>query len=315
MHARTHTHTRTHAYTHTVTRTHTKHTHTHRPPHTHTDPPPPHTHTHFSDIRTHAHIHTHACTPLTHRHTHTHTPSRTPHRQRTARVGGGFVTRGEGSAERTIWNQLVSGGESVFTDAVLKPRGGEGWMWRMSEGSNFHCFGAQLERKQCWPKVFVLWWIRSIRVSAEERSCLEGVYTVRRLEKSKSTVGSHVALKKKKKCIQNCTVADAYCLSGVRCAIIGQFGWSGRRAPGEIKRSRDLRGGRWSWTLTFAQKRSWVGRWSWAEQVGRLLLRVVQVVHQQRCNGHCLSDSVQHSSWKSNCTVHKSLGNGEGTPP
>ena len=62
------------------------------------------------------------------------------------------------------------------------------------------------------------------------------------------------------------------------------------RAPGEIKRSRDLRGGRWSWTLTFAQKRSWVGRWSWAEQVGRLLLRVVQVVHQQRCNGHCLSD-------------------------
>ena len=28
------------------------------------------------------------------------------------------------------------------------------------------------------------------------------------------------------------------------------------RVPGEIKRSRDLRGGRWSWTLTFAQKRS-----------------------------------------------------------
>ena len=50
------------------------------------------------------------------------------------------------------------------------------------------------------------------------------------------------------------------------------------RVPGEIKRSRDLRGGRWSWTLTFAQKRSWVGRWSWAEQVGHLLLWVVQVV-------------------------------------
>ena len=30
--------------------------------------------------------------------------------------------------------------------------------------------------------------------------------------------------------------------------------WVG--VPGEIKRSRDLRGGRWSWTLTFAQKRS-----------------------------------------------------------
>ena len=87
------------------------------------------------------------------------------------------------------------------------------------------------------------------------------------------------------------------------------------RVPGEIKRSRDLRGGRWSWTLNYAQKRSWVGRWRWAEQVGRLLLRVVQVVRQRRCNGHCLSDSVQHSSWKSNCAVHKSLGNGEGTPP
>ena len=87
------------------------------------------------------------------------------------------------------------------------------------------------------------------------------------------------------------------------------------RVPGEIKRSRDLRGGRWSWTLNYAQKRSWVGRWHWAEQVGRLLLQVVQVVRQQRCNGHCLSDSVQHSSWKSNCAVHKSLGNGEGTPP
>ena len=72
--------------------------------------------------------------------------------------------------------------------------------------------------------------------------------------------------------------------------IYGDHWYCGSRAPGEIKRSRDLRGGRWSWTLTFAQKRSWVGRWSWAEQVGRLLLRVVQVVHQQRCNGHCLSD-------------------------
>ena len=82
------------------------------------------------------------------------------------------------------------------------------------------------------------------------------------------------------------------------------------------QRSRDLRGGRWSWTLNFAQKSgSWVGRWSWAEQVGRLLLRVVQAVHQQQCNGHCLSDSVQHSSWNSNCAAHKSLGNGEGIPP
>ena len=33
--------------------------------------------------------------------------------------------------------------------------------------------------------------------------------------------------------------------------------WGGRqRVPGEIKRSTDIRGGRWSWTLNFAQKRS-----------------------------------------------------------
>ena len=63
-------------------------------------------------------------------------------------------------------------------------------------------------------------------------------------------------------------------------------------------RSRDLRGGRWSWTFKFAQKRSWVGRWSWAEQVGPFLLRVVQVVHQQQCNGHCLCDSVQAQQLK-----------------
>ena len=85
--------------------------------------------------------------------------------------------------------------------------------------------------------------------------------------------------------------------------------WFLSKVPGEIKRSRDLRGGRWSWTFKFALKR-WVGRWSWAEQVGRLLLRVVHVVHKQRCNGHCLSDSVQHSSWNSSCAVHKSLGRG-----
>ena len=62
------------------------------------------------------------------------------------------------------------------------------------------------------------------------------------------------------------------------------------RVPGEIKRSRDLRGGRWSWTLKLAQKRSWAGRWSWAEKVGLLLIWVVQVVHQQQCNEHCLCD-------------------------
>ena len=75
-------------------------------------------------------------------------------------------------------------------------------------------------------------------------------------------------------------------------------GWPPSRVPGEIKRSRDLRGGRWSWTLNLAQKRSWVGRWRWAKKVGLLLLRVVQVVRQQQCNGHCLFDSAQAQQLK-----------------
>ena len=70
------------------------------------------------------------------------------------------------------------------------------------------------------------------------------------------------------------------------------------RVPGEIKRSRDLRGGRWSWTLKLAQKRSWIGRWSWAEKVRLPLLWVVQVVRQQQCSGHCLCDSVQAQQLK-----------------
>ena len=52
-------------------------------------------------------------------------------------------------------------------------------MRRTSEGSQFHCFGAQQE-KQRSPKVFVLtWWILSTCVSALEQSCPEGVCTVR----------------------------------------------------------------------------------------------------------------------------------------
>ena len=39
-------------------------------------------------------------------------------------------------------------------------------------------------RRNLWSKVSVLTWgIRCISVSAEERSCLEGVYTVRRSER------------------------------------------------------------------------------------------------------------------------------------
>ena len=53
----------------------------------------------------------------------------------------------------------------------------------MSEEREFHCFGAQKE-KECWPNVLVLTWgMRSVRVSAEEQSRLEGVYTVRRSER------------------------------------------------------------------------------------------------------------------------------------
>ena len=59
------------------------------------------------------------------------------------------------------------------------------------------------------------------------------------------------------------------------------------KVPGKIKISRDLRGGRWSWTFKLDQKRSWVGRWSWAVKVGLLSLRVVR---QQQCYGHCLCD-------------------------
>ena len=45
-----------------------------------------------------------------------------------------------------------------------------------------------------------------------------------------------------------------------------------------------------------------------AEKVGLLSLRVVQVVPQQQCNGHCPCDSAQARQLKQ-------LRNGEGTPP
>ena len=64
------------------------------------------------------------------------------------------------------------------------------------------------------------------------------------------------------------------------------------------KKSRDLRGGRWSWTFKLAQKRSWVGRWSWAAKVGPLSLRVVEVVRQQQSNRHYLCDSAQAQQLK-----------------
>ena len=65
-----------------------------------------------------------------------------------------------------------------------------------------------------------------------------------------------------------------------------------------------LWGGRWSWTLKIAQKRSWAGRWSWAAKVGLLSLRAVP---QQRCNGHCPCDPAHRSAlvaaqWRFHCS-------------
>ena len=60
------------------------------------------------------------------------------------------------------------------------------------------------------------------------------------------------------------------------------------RVAGEIKRSRDLRMREVELDPHFCPE----------EIMSREveLLQVVQVVRQQQCNGHCLSDSVQHSS-------------------
>ena len=63
-----------------------------------------------------------------------------------------------------------------------------------------------------------------------------------------------------------------------------------RQSPGENKR-REV-----SWTLTkkLAQKRSRAGRWCWA--TGRFFC-FASVVSQRRSYGHCLCESVLHSSW------------------
>ena len=66
----------------------------------------------------------------------------------------------------------------------------------------------------------------------------------------------------------------------------------GSRQDQKIKRSR---GGRWSWTFRFSQRRPWVGRWSWAARVGLPLLRVVP---RQQCNGRCPCDSAQAQQLK-----------------
>jgi len=66
--------------------------------------------------------------------------------------------------------------------------------------------------------------------------------------------------------------------------------------PGEIKRREVVLDPqvspeeimRWCWTLKLAQKRSGAGRRSWAAKTGLLFFFfLLQVITQQRCNGHC----------------------------
>ena len=90
---------------------------------------------------------------------------------------------------------------------------------------------------------------------------------------------------------------------------------SGGFGPGELKRSRDLRGGRWSWTLKFAQKRSWVGRWSWAEQVTSFVSSCPSCSSDSATDIVLLrlSDSVQHSSCQTaiaQCTSRWAMARG-----
>ena len=82
----------------------------------------------------------------------------------------------------------------------------------------------------------------------------------------------------------------------LKCRVYN-YATGGRHPAGFQARSKDLRGGRWSWTLKLAQKRSWVGRWSWAKSWTSFAW-VVQVVRQQQCNEHCLCDSVQTQQLK-----------------
>ena len=68
------------------------------------------------------------------------------------------------------------------------------------------------------------------------------------------------------------------------------------RVPGEIKRSRDLRGGRWSWTLKLTQKRSRAGRWSWAEKVRLPLLELSKLFVNSNATDTIFLTLPKHSS-------------------
>ena len=76
------------------------------------------------------------------------------------------------------------------------------------------------------------------------------------------------------------------------------------RVPGEIKKSRDLRGGRWSWTL----KRGGAG----LSKLDIFCFELSKLFVNSGATGIVL---VTLSSTAVERAVHKSLGNGEGTPP
>ena len=68
------------------------------------------------------------------------------------------------------------------------------------------------------------------------------------------------------------------------------------RVPGEINRSIGLRGGRWNWTLNLAQKRSRVGRWSWAKKVGLPLLELSKLFVNSSATDIVFVTLPQHGS-------------------
>ena len=70
-----------------------------------------------------------------------------------------------------------------------------------------------------------------------------------------------------------------------------------------------------SWTLKkkLAQKRSRAGRCAGLERES--WTSFASVVSQRRSYGHCLCDSVLHSSWDSNCVLRWSLRNAGRTLP
>ena len=138
-----------------------------------TPPPPPITHTH-----THTHIHTHARTHArTRARTHAHTHARTHTHTEGIKPGGRDGGRVFGLGQQRKKKEFELTYDFVWGGNVLTQ------FWRHGRIEYESCKTGEnsvaLEKDRC-PKVFVsVWLIQSVRVSAEERSYLERVYTVR----------------------------------------------------------------------------------------------------------------------------------------